>query len=139
MSSQPVDTKDQRDANGRFTKGNAGGPGNPFASKSAQLRSALMDAVTEDDIQQVAQTLIEEARAGNVQAGRELLDRVLGKSHQSQSHQLSGQVDTTASQPHRDACDLLGLLKGQIELEAGEARQLEGEATYLTDGPDRES
>src|SRR5437660_2256427 len=37
-----------RDALGRFTKGNPGGPGNPFARKVAALRMALINFVTVD-------------------------------------------------------------------------------------------
>ena len=37
-----------RDANGRFVKGNPGGPGNPFARKVAVLRTALINFVTVD-------------------------------------------------------------------------------------------
>ena len=67
-----------RDAAGRFAKGNAGGPGNPNAKRVAALRSALLAAVTEEDIQEVVEALVREAKSGNVQATRELLSRVLG-------------------------------------------------------------
>ena len=40
----------QRDAHGRFARGNRGGPGNPFARQSAALRQALQSAVTAQDI-----------------------------------------------------------------------------------------
>jgi hypothetical protein len=42
------ETAGERQSNGRFAKGNRGGPGNPFARKTAQLRQALVDAVTPD-------------------------------------------------------------------------------------------
>src|SRR5439155_3124311 len=48
-----------RDANGRFVKGNPGGPGNPFARKVATLRRALIDFVTGDDREHVAVILKE--------------------------------------------------------------------------------
>src|SRR5207248_10793741 len=35
-----------RDARGRFAPGNPGGPGNPFARRVAELRTALLDMVT---------------------------------------------------------------------------------------------
>lgn len=69
---------DGRDAAGRFVKGNPGGPGNPYAKLVAALRSALLAAVTEEDIREVIQALVREAKNGNVSAARELLGRVLG-------------------------------------------------------------
>lgn len=68
-----------RAAGGRFAPGNAGGPGNPYARAIGQLRSALLAAVTPDDIQAIIAGLVEEARAGNVAAAREVLDRCLGR------------------------------------------------------------
>lgn len=69
-----------RDANGRFTHGNAGGPGSPLAGKAMKLRAALMDAVGEDDIKAIAAALVVESKTGNVSAIKELLDRLLGKA-----------------------------------------------------------
>ena len=42
-----------RDAGGRFTKGNAGGPGNPHARRVAHLRVRIVEAVTDDDLAHV--------------------------------------------------------------------------------------
>lgn len=67
-----------RTARGTFAKGNAGGPGNPHAKRVARLRSALMRAVTPDDIKGIVRKLIDMARAGDVAAAREVLQRVLG-------------------------------------------------------------
>ena len=101
----------ERDGHGRFTKGNPGGPGNPHAAQVAQLRSALLDAVTTEDVQAVARRMVEEAKAGNVQAGRELLDRVLGKAHQSQSTDIAATV-TAGGTEHSATDDLIRLLRG---------------------------
>jgi len=68
-----------RTATGHFAKGNAGGPGNPHAKRVAALREALLAAVTEADIVAVAKVLVARAKAGEVPAIRELLDRLLGK------------------------------------------------------------
>ena len=70
-----------RDAGGRFSKGNPGGPGNPHASKVSRLRSALLEAVTADDIRSVIDALVTEAKTGNVPAIREFFNRVLGQAH----------------------------------------------------------
>lgn len=69
----------KRNPDGTFARGNAGGPGNPHASRVAELRSALLDAVSEDDVKDVARALVEQATGGNVQAARVLLNRLMGK------------------------------------------------------------
>ncbi len=68
-----------RDASGRFAKGNPGGPGNPHAQKVARLRSALLNAVTEEDIRLIVAKLVEQAKAGDLHAAKEVLLRTLGK------------------------------------------------------------
>ena len=69
-----------RGANGRFAKGNRGGPGNPYAKRTAAIRGLLLDAVTEDDLRQVVAKLVELAKGGDLPAIRELFDRLFGKS-----------------------------------------------------------
>ena len=68
-----------RDERGRFTAGNSGGPGNPHAAQVGRLRSALLNAVTEDDMRDVVLALVARAKNGDVKAARALFDRVLGK------------------------------------------------------------
>lgn len=68
-----------RDDRGRFAEGNRGGPGNPHAKRVAKLRSALLDAVTEDDLQAIIAALVRKAKGGDIMAAKILLDRVLGK------------------------------------------------------------
>lgn len=68
-----------RTSGGRFAKGNAGGPGNPFAKRAGALRSALYDAVSEDDLRAVIEKMVEAAKDGDMPAARELLNRLLGK------------------------------------------------------------
>jgi len=68
-----------RDEHGRFTAGNAGGPGNPHAAQVGRLRSALLNAVTEDDMRDVVLALVRKAKDADVVAARVLFDRVLGK------------------------------------------------------------
>jgi hypothetical protein len=38
-----------RDANGRWAKGNPGGPGNPLVQQVQRIRSALINAITPND------------------------------------------------------------------------------------------
>jgi hypothetical protein len=68
-----------RDGRGRFAKGNAGGPGNPFARRVAGLRRALLEAVTEEDMEVVARRLVAQAVEGDIAAARLLLSYTLGK------------------------------------------------------------
>jgi hypothetical protein len=68
-----------RDAQGRFKTGNRGGPGNPFARKTAALRSALINAVTEKDMADIAAALLDRARQGDVAACKLVFSYTLGK------------------------------------------------------------
>ena len=67
-----------RDSGGRFTTGNAGGPGNPYARRVGQLRSALLDAVSDEDIRRTIEAIVAQARDGDIVAARILFDRILG-------------------------------------------------------------
>ena len=80
-----------RDSKGRFLPGNPGGPGNPQARNVATWRKALAEAVSAEDVTQVAQRLVDAAKAGEPWAVRELLDRLLGKPHV----QIELQADAT--------------------------------------------
>ncbi len=68
-----------RDGRGRFAKGNAGGPGNPFARQMAALRRELCQTVTAEDVKAVALRLIEQAKAGDVAAARLLFAYAIGR------------------------------------------------------------
>ena len=67
-----------RDANGRFGKGNHGGPGNPFARRTAKLRQAALAAVSPGDIREIFQVLKDKARQGDVPAIKLLLAYTVG-------------------------------------------------------------
>lgn len=68
-----------RGPGGRFAPGNPGGPGNPHAAHVGRLRSALLSAVGPEDLDAIARKLVKLARAGEMPAIRELLDRTLGR------------------------------------------------------------
>tara|TARA_R110002111_G_C6003165_1_gene373396 strand:- start:6172 stop:6486 length:315 start_codon:yes stop_codon:yes gene_type:complete len=74
---------DQREKNGRFAKGNTGGPGNPHAGRVSQLRSAILTAITPEDIDAIIKKLLVRARDGDLAAIKEILDRCIGKPGQS--------------------------------------------------------
>ena len=73
---------------GRFGAGNTISQGNVGNKRMKELRRALLDAVTPEDVQAVAKTLKELAVAGDVPACKVLLDHVIGKP--VQALELSG-------------------------------------------------
>lgn len=68
----------ERDERGRFLPGNPGGPGNPHARQVAQLRAALLEAVTPEDVREIIGVVVEAARGGDLAAAKLLFDRLLG-------------------------------------------------------------
>jgi hypothetical protein len=87
-----------RDPAGRFTKGNPGGPGNPFAKRAGELRSALMAALTDEDWQAVVRKLVDCAKAGEPWAIREVFDRTLGKPVEADLLERLEVLETALSQ-----------------------------------------
>lgn len=81
VSPSPNAPNGDRDASGRFKKGNSGGPGNPYARRTSELRTLLLDTVSPDDLRAIVTKLVEQARNGDVVAIREVLNRVVGKPH----------------------------------------------------------
>ena len=119
-----------RDASGRFVKGCKGGPGNPHAQHVGQLRSALLEAVTAEDMEAIARKLVESAKAGNVQAVKELLDRLVGKPAQA-IHMVSEAAttvrvvlhDRTESPTHK----MVQAMMAEEALGADERKKLEAD------------
>jgi hypothetical protein len=80
MSRQPSPNRSNgRDAKGRFTRGNAGGPGNPHAAHVARLRSMLLQKVDADALGRILDALVSAAENGDVQAARLVLNYGLGE------------------------------------------------------------
>ena len=73
------ESTDKREANGRFAKGNKGGPGNPFARQIAALRQTLLNRATPKDFEEIADELIKKAKTGDVAAIKLLFQYTLGK------------------------------------------------------------
>ena len=67
-----------RGEGGRFGPGNKYARGNPHARRVARLRAELLRAVTPADLRDVALALLTQAKAGDVAAAKELLQRLLG-------------------------------------------------------------
>jgi len=68
-----------RAAQGRFGPGNKLARGNPHAKRAQELRNALFAAVSDEDLKEVVQSLVKQAKEGNIQAAKEVLSRLLGK------------------------------------------------------------
>ena len=69
-----------RDAGGKFVPGNPGGPGNPLAKRVNQIRARILAQITREDLNEIIAKLIEQAKAGDIVAIKEVLDRCMGKS-----------------------------------------------------------
>jgi hypothetical protein len=72
-------SKPQRDAKGRFVRNNDGGPGNPFGRRVAELRKVLLRSATEENVERLANMLMEKAFAGDLAAAKLLLLYWIGK------------------------------------------------------------
>ncbi len=69
-----------RTPRGTFAKGNRYGKGAPLAGRANKLRSYILRRLKRGNMEKIADKLIEMAEAGDLAAGRELLDRTIGKS-----------------------------------------------------------
>ena len=78
-----------RDSTGKFVKGNACGKGNPYGRQVNEIRRTLLAAVSDDDLVQIARTLVERAKGGDVAAAKEILDRLIGRPKQSMAIEAS--------------------------------------------------
>jgi hypothetical protein len=115
----PAPSPNGRTARGRFAKGNPGGPGNPYAKRVADLRAALLESVTEADIRAVAKALVKRAKAGEVPAIRELLDRLVGKREDAVPEMtgppiikvVTGLPDDEPVELTPEECDRVGVIR----------------------------
>jgi hypothetical protein len=76
---QQAAPKPQRDGKGRFVRNNDGGPGNPFGRRIAELRRVLLRSATEENVERLANMLMEKAFAGDLAAAKLLLLYWIGK------------------------------------------------------------
>lgn len=68
-----------RDAGGRFLPGNSGGPGNPHARAAARLRSAMLAAVSEQDVCEIVGRIVADAKAGDLNAAKLVFAYAIGR------------------------------------------------------------
>jgi|GEM_PF-1292251 len=90
MSEPSPNGDNGRDAGGKFVRGNAGGPGNPFSKKSAEVRAALYAAVDPEQMRRIWSKYFDECeRNGLNQVAvyflKDVLDRLIGISDKEQS------------------------------------------------------
>jgi hypothetical protein len=67
-----------RDPKGRWQQGNKAGRGNPLARQVQAIRSALVNAITHEDIKAVVQRLVQKAKDGDVVAAKVIFERAAG-------------------------------------------------------------
>lgn len=79
MPNNPSKPVADRNQDGRFAPGNKLSKGNPLAGSVARLRTALVQAVTPEDIEAIIKTLVKKAKKGDIAATRIILERCLGK------------------------------------------------------------
>jgi hypothetical protein len=80
-----ADQSNGRTGAGKFAPGNKLATGNPHAKAVQRLRAELMRTVTAEDLRLIVAKLVEKAKAGDVIAAREVLDRCLGKKYDLES------------------------------------------------------
>jgi hypothetical protein len=68
-----------RDARGRFARGNRGGPGNPLGAKAGKFRAKLFSSITVKDFAEVVASLLAEAKAGEGWAVKLFLAYAIGE------------------------------------------------------------
>lgn len=96
------------DNRGRFAKGNKLGGGQPYAKQIAAFRSAIYNAVTVADMEEIITKAVEQAKGGDRFAREFLCDRLIGKAVQP----IEADVTTSALTPDQmreKIDDLLGL------------------------------
>lgn len=79
-----------RKPNGRFTKGNKLGRGNPHGRRVNELRAVLFDAVTPAEFRKAVAAVVKKAVAGDAACFRELCDRLFGKPA---PHDLTARIE----------------------------------------------
>jgi hypothetical protein len=92
----------ERDAQGHFAPGNSGGPGNPMAQRVNQLRVALLEAITPEDMQAVAAALLGAAKNGDVAAAKELFTRCLGRPLEADLLERLERLEADRGDRHED-------------------------------------
>ena len=68
-----------RDANGRFARGNAGGPGNPHARHCARMLAQFRNLISDEKMSEIILVLADKAAAGDITSIKMVLNYKIGK------------------------------------------------------------
>jgi hypothetical protein len=136
---QQASPKAQRDAKGRFVRNNDGGPGNPFGRRVAELRKILLRSATEENVERLANMLMEKAFAGDLAAAKLLLLYWIGKpkevadpDRQDVEEWELAQQSIVRPEVVQDACASLPITVGLVTLPAiNKVRELEVQDALL--------
>ena len=74
-----TESKNGRQANGRFAPGNAGGPGNPYYRQVAEYKKAVLAVVSIERLKRILDAIAKKAEDGDVAAAKLILQYTLGK------------------------------------------------------------
>ena len=88
---------DGRNTEGKFIKGNQCSVGNASSGdrRAKELKKALYDAITAEDIKEIIDKLKEKAKAGDTTAAKEIFDRLWGRAKQEIDVEHSGSISFT--------------------------------------------
>jgi len=87
-----------RSSNGRFSKGNPGGPGNPYAKRIATLRGCFLASVSDLDMIAITRQIIEMAKSGDISAIRLVMAYVIGEPGSMMQSTLDSEGTTILAQ-----------------------------------------
>ena len=104
-----------RNSYGRFTVGNKGGPGNPYAKRVAAIHAAFLHTVKDKDIAEIVEGIVSKAKAGDLSAAAILFDRVLGKPARFDPETVEVEVVENRAPNEMDKIDLSKLSCEQLE------------------------
>ncbi len=93
----PVDIQERDPHTGQFLPGNKGQLSrnhDPLRTRAAELRRAALEAVSEQDIRDVLQAMVREAKEGNAFAANLVLDRALGKVRPQEPEDADNTAET---------------------------------------------
>lgn len=110
---------DQDAKSGRFLPGNRAGKGNPNLKRGKELRAAVREAVSPDELKAVLRELLKLAQGGDINAGRLLFSYVLGRPRE----QDAGDV-ISLDLPRIESAENLAAAGGKV-LEAVGAGQID--------------
>ena len=78
----------ERDENGRFIKGNGGGPGRPKKEREVRYYEIMQTACTLADWKAICKKAVEQSKRGDAVARKWLSDYIMGPP--AQKHEVTG-------------------------------------------------